>query len=92
MTTEARLREERIYPPSPAFLDANVTAEAYARAAADPPAFWEDAARRLDWAEPWTAVHEWDPPVDGAAPAARWLSSLSSSSAYIGSRGTSLSL
>ncbi|MCT2223901.1 acetate--CoA ligase [Microbacterium paraoxydans] len=71
-TTEARLREERIYPPSPAFLDANVTADAYERAAADPLAFWEDAARRLDWSEPWTAVHEWDPPVDGAVPAARW--------------------
>lgn len=71
-TTEARLQEERVYPPSPAFLDANVTADAYERAAADPLAFWEDAARRLDWAEPWTAVHEWEPPVDGAVPAARW--------------------
>ncbi|MFJ4175980.1 acetate--CoA ligase [Microbacterium sp. NPDC089696] len=71
--SEARLHESRSYPP-PADLaqKANVTAEAYARAAADPTAFWEDAARRLDWAEPWHTAHEWDPPVDGAVPAARW--------------------
>lgn len=71
--SEARLRESRTYPP-PAELvaTANVQADAYARAAADPVAFWEDAARRLDWAEPWHTAHEWDPPLDGAVPAARW--------------------
>ncbi|WP_449408492.1 acetate--CoA ligase [Microbacterium maritypicum] len=71
--SEARLHESRSYPPPVDLAQkANVTAEAYARAAADPTAFWEDAARRLDWAEPWHTAHEWDPPVDGAVPAARW--------------------
>ncbi|MEV4738335.1 MULTISPECIES: acetate--CoA ligase [unclassified Microbacterium] len=71
--SEARLHESRRYPP-PADLaaSANVQAEAYARAAADPIAFWEDAGRRLDWAESWHTAHEWEPPVDGAVPAARW--------------------
>jgi len=71
--TEARLIETRVYPPSPAFhAQANVTEEAYARADADPIAFWEDAARRLDWATPWHTALDWQPPVDGAVPAARW--------------------
>ncbi|MGW9158417.1 acetate--CoA ligase [Microbacterium sp. NPDC055665] len=69
--TEARLQESRVYPAA-GFTDANVTAEAYARAAADPVAFWEEAARRLDWSEPWHTAHEWDPPVGDAVPAARW--------------------
>lgn len=29
------------------------------RPGADPIAFWEDAARRLDWAEPWHTALEW---------------------------------
>ncbi|WP_410054855.1 acetate--CoA ligase [Microbacterium sp. Mcb102] len=70
--TEARLQESRVYAPGGGFSDANVTAEAYARAAADPIAFWEEAARRLDWSEPWNTAHEWDPPVSDAVPAARW--------------------
>ncbi|WP_235045257.1 acetate--CoA ligase [Microbacterium maritypicum] len=67
-----RLQEARVYEPSDHFPHANVTAEAYARAAADPIAFWEDAARRLDWAEPWHTPHEWEPPSGDAVPAARW--------------------
>jgi acetyl-CoA synthetase len=70
--TEARLHETRVYEPSNEFSNANVTAEAYARAAADPVAFWEDAARRLDWVDPWHTAHEWEPPTNGAIPAARW--------------------
>lgn len=70
--TEARLQETRVYEPSRAFPDANVTGEAYARAAADPVAFWEEAARRLEWAESWHTAHEWEPPAGGAIPAARW--------------------
>ncbi|WP_422732872.1 acetate--CoA ligase [Microbacterium limosum] len=77
-TEEARLVETRAYPPSEGFAaQANVGADAYADAAADPIAFWEDAARRLDWATPWDAPHEWEPPVRGddgelSVPAARW--------------------
>lgn len=71
--TEVRLHETRVYPAPAAFAaQANVTADIYARADADPVAFWEQAARRLDWAEPWHTAHEWEPPTDGAIPAARW--------------------
>lgn len=71
--TEARLHETRTYPAPAAFTaQANVTAEAYGRAAADPARFWEEAAERLDWAEPWHTVSEWEPPVGDAVPAARW--------------------
>ncbi|MEW1962062.1 acetate--CoA ligase [Microbacterium sp. NPDC077644] len=70
---EVRLIENRVYPPSPAFrAQANVTEEIYAQADADPIAFWEDAARRLDWATPWHTALAWEPPIDGAIPAARW--------------------
>ncbi len=70
---EVRLIENRVYPPSPAFrAQANVTEEIYAQADADPIAFWEDAARRLDWATPWRTALAWEPPIDGAIPAARW--------------------
>ncbi|KJQ54926.1 acetate--CoA ligase [Microbacterium sp. SA39] len=71
--TEARLLESRAYPAPAGFAaQANLDEEAYARAAADPTAFWEDAARRLDWFEPWHTAHEWEPPVGDAVPAARW--------------------
>lgn len=71
--TEARLHETRTYPaPVGVAATANVTAEAYARAASDPTLFWEQAAERLDWAEPWHTAHEWDPPEGDAVPAARW--------------------
>ena len=44
--------EARTYPPPPEFA-ARPTSdrEAFDRAEADPVAFWEDAARRLDWAD-----------------------------------------
>ncbi|MGO2931498.1 acetate--CoA ligase [Microbacterium sp.] len=72
-TPEARLIEDRVYPPSPELhAQANVTAEIYDRADDDPIAFWEDAARRLDWATPWHTALDWQPPTDGAIPAARW--------------------
>ena len=71
--TEARLHETRTYPAPDGFAaTANVTAEAYARAASDPTLFWEQAAERLDWAESWHTAHEWDPPAGDAVPAARW--------------------
>ncbi len=47
------------------------------RAEADPVGFWEDAARRLEWAEPWHTAHTWSPAVPGpdgelTVPEARW--------------------
>lgn len=75
---EARLVETRVYPPPASFAaQANVTAEAFERAASNPVAFWEDAARRLDWAQEWHTSLEWTPPRHGddgelSVPAARW--------------------
>ncbi|MCG7417199.1 acetate--CoA ligase [Microbacterium sp. ACRRU] len=77
-TTEARLTESRSYPAPASFAaQANVTAEAYARAEADPVEFWSDAARRLEWARPWDTALEWQPPVvadngELGVPQARW--------------------
>ncbi len=75
---ELRLVETRAYPAPPTFAaQANVTAGAYGEAAADPLAFWERAARRLDWTTPWHTALDWQPPArsdDGtlAVPVARW--------------------
>lgn len=56
------LTENRRFPAPAAFAaQANVTAAEYARADADPVAFWEEAARRLDWQEPWHTAHTWKP-------------------------------
>ncbi|TQS43839.1 acetate--CoA ligase [Cryptosporangium phraense] len=61
------LREERTFPPSAAFAEAaNVKADAYERAADDRIGFWEDAAKRLAWSEPWHTALEWN------APFAKW--------------------
>ncbi|RFA10657.1 acetate--CoA ligase [Subtercola boreus] len=61
-TIENLLSENRLYPPSPAFAAAaNVSADEYDRAAADPVAYWERQADRLDWAERWHTAHTWKP-------------------------------
>ncbi|MFA7498397.1 MAG: acetate--CoA ligase [Leucobacter sp.] len=61
---EARLTETRTFAPSPDFAaQANVDASIYETANTDPVAFWEAAARRLQWDEPWHTAHTWDPPV-----------------------------
>ncbi|MGP5289838.1 acetate--CoA ligase [Brachybacterium tyrofermentans] len=77
--TETRLVETRAFAPDPALEGTwNVDASIYATASADPTAFWEAAARRLEWAEPWHTAHEWEPPTTDPAtgvlsvPAARW--------------------
>ncbi|HEV7848209.1 MAG TPA: acetate--CoA ligase [Mycetocola sp.] len=58
--------ETRRFPPPSAFTaQANVSAEDWARADADPVGFWADAARRLDWAEPWHTTHSWEPVTEG---------------------------
>ncbi len=59
----ALLRENRRFEPSPEFTAAAVAQPGiYEQAAADPVAFWEEQARRLTWAEPWTKALEWDLP------------------------------
>lgn len=62
---EARLGEDRSYPAPPAFAaQANVDASVYELADADPIGFWERAAERLEWAEPWRTAHRWEPPIE----------------------------
>ncbi|RFA18021.1 acetate--CoA ligase [Subtercola boreus] len=68
LTIENLLSENRVYPPPAGFAEAaNVDAGEYDRAAADPVAFWERQAGRLDWAERWHTAHTWEPalPLDG---------------------------
>ncbi len=60
------VENRRFDPPAEIAASANVTAEAYERAAADRLAFWEEQARRLEWAQPWERVLDWQ------APFAKW--------------------
>ncbi|MEO7377103.1 MAG: AMP-binding protein, partial [Nakamurella sp.] len=60
--------ENRSFPPSAAFAaTANLHEEAYARATADPDAFWAEQARHLQWDKPFDAVLDWSD-----APHATW--------------------
>ena len=60
----ALLQEDRSFPPSDEFrLQANISDPAiYARAAADPEAFWASMASELEWMTPWDTILKWDPP------------------------------
>jgi acetyl-CoA synthetase len=57
----------RFEPPAELAANANVTAEAYERAAADREGFWAEQAGRLDWDTPFDRVLDWD-----NAPFAKW--------------------
>ena len=60
--------EDRVFPPSAEFAaNANLTGEAYERAAADPEGFWGEQAGLLSWSKPFTRVLDWS-----EAPHARW--------------------
>jgi acetyl-CoA synthetase len=60
---EALSREDRRFdPPAELAAAANVTAEAYEKAAADRLGFWAEQAGRLQWDEPWSQVLDWQPP------------------------------
>jgi acetyl-CoA synthetase len=62
------MREERRFPPAPAFAaQANVTADVYAEAARDRPAFWAKQAERLTWSKKWDQTLDWSNP-----PFAKW--------------------
>src|SRR5688572_28253813 len=67
---EALLEESRVFPPAAEFAaQANVSSdEIYARAEADPEAFWAGVAGELHWFRKWDTVLEWD------APFAKWFS------------------
>jgi len=67
--TLANLANEkrRFDPPAGLADNANLKADAYDRAAADRLGFWEEQAGRLDWAQKWDRVLDWDNP-----PFAKW--------------------
>ena len=66
---ESILQENRLFPPSAEFAQ-NATIKSfeeyqqlYAKAKADPPAFWAQLAEKeLHWFEKWSEVLEWQPP------------------------------
>ena len=60
----ALLQEDRRFPPSDAWRRDAVANDpgVYARAAADPEAFWASFARELEWITPWSRVLESNPP------------------------------
>ena len=82
--TEIVPARERSYPAPAVFAaSANVGPEVYAQAAADPVAFWERAADRLDWTQRWHTAHTWSPtramvpgpdgaPGELSVPVAQW--------------------
>jgi acetyl-CoA synthetase len=61
---DALQKEDRRFPPSDQFRQAAAVSDpgVYARAAADPEAFWAGLARELEWIRPWDQVLEWNPP------------------------------
>ncbi len=59
--------ERRFEPPEELARNANVKAEAYARAESDRLAFWEEQADRLTWDTRWKDVLDWS-----EAPFAKW--------------------
>lgn len=62
------LHENRTFaPPADLAANANVKAEAYARAADDLEKFWADAATRISWGTPFEQVLDWSNP-----PFAKW--------------------
>src|SRR4249919_2068054 len=60
----ALMTEGRVFPPSDTWRTTAVVRdpEVYARAAADPEAFWAGFAAELEWMRPWTQVLDWQPP------------------------------
>ena len=66
---DALLQEERSFPPPADFAaKANMAdPDIYAKAAADPEAFWAGLAEGLDWFQKWDTVLDWS-----GAPFAKW--------------------
>jgi acetyl-CoA synthetase len=60
---EALLRENRFFPPKPAFTaQANAQSGIYEEADRDYEAFWKSWADKLEWIEPYQKVLEWNEP------------------------------
>jgi acetyl-CoA synthetase len=66
--SESTVQEGRRFPaPEELAAQANVGPDVYAEAERDRLAFWENAARRLSWAQEWDQVLDWSNP-----PFAKW--------------------
>ncbi len=65
-TIENLMREERLFPPPPAFTAAATAndPDIYARTATDQGFrdFWAEESKRIDWMEPWTELLDWQLP------------------------------
>jgi len=63
-TLDALLTEERRFEPPAEFVRQALVNDpkVYEQAATNPEAFWEEAARELDWFKPWEKTLEWDAP------------------------------
>jgi acetyl-CoA synthetase len=61
---DALLSEKRVFEPSGEFRRRALWSDpgVYARAAADPEAFWAEQAEALSWSKTWDQVMEWNPP------------------------------
>ncbi len=61
---DSLLQEDRTFPPPPQFAAQANAADAgdYARAEADPEAYWAAWAEQLHWSRKWDRVLEWEPP------------------------------
>ena len=61
---EALLVEERVFEPSPTFVEQALVTdeEIYERAAVDPEGFWAEQAEGISWYRRWDTVMEWSPP------------------------------
>ena len=61
---DALLEELRVIDPPEEFRRNAIVSdpEIYARAEADPEAFWAEQAAKLRWSRPWDTVMEWNPP------------------------------
>jgi acetyl-CoA synthetase len=58
------LRENRTFPPDPAFREHALVNDPkiYTDADRDPEAFWARMAGELEWSRPWDRVLDWQPP------------------------------